>query len=92
LQHYNIARMRAIENRRYIARSANSGISGFISPIGESLKEATIMSKEAISFDVPKLNEKSVYVSIGDVFAKILFVLSIFLYLFVVIQKLKKGK
>jgi apolipoprotein N-acyltransferase len=92
LQHYNIARMRAIENRRYIARSANSGISGFISPIGESLKEATIMSKEAISFDVPKLNEKSVYVFIGDVFAKILFVLSILLYLFVVIQKLKKGK
>lgn len=89
IQHYNIAKMRAIENRRYIARSANTGISGFISPAGVSLKEAKQYSKEAISFEVPLLKNKSIYVIIGDIFANILLFISITLYLFVILQKFK---
>lgn len=38
-QHYNIARMRAIETRKPVLRCANSGVSGLISPAGESLAE-----------------------------------------------------
>lgn len=38
-QHYNIARMRAIETRKPVLRCANSGVSGLISPTGESVQE-----------------------------------------------------
>jgi apolipoprotein N-acyltransferase len=34
-QHLLMARLRAIEQRRWVARSANTGISGFIDPIGQ---------------------------------------------------------
>ena len=36
-QHFQYARLRAIETRRYIARSANTGISGFIDERGNVL-------------------------------------------------------
>jgi apolipoprotein N-acyltransferase len=38
-QHFDYARLRAIETRRYIARSANTGISGFIDDKGNVLSE-----------------------------------------------------
>lgn len=37
--HFNYARLRAIETRRYVARSANTGISGFIDDKGNVLSE-----------------------------------------------------
>jgi apolipoprotein N-acyltransferase len=38
-QHFDYARLRAIETRRYIARSANTGISGFIDDKGNVISE-----------------------------------------------------
>ena len=37
-QHFSFSRLRAIETRRSIARSANTGISGFITPRGDVLQ------------------------------------------------------
>lgn len=57
-QHFAYSRLRAIENRRSIARSANTGISGFINEKGEILqasqyKEACILT-ECISLSTTK--------------------------------------
>ncbi|MEY4866143.1 MAG: apolipoprotein N-acyltransferase, partial [Bacteroidota bacterium] len=35
LQHFEIARLRAIENRKWVARAANTGKSGFLQPNGD---------------------------------------------------------
>ncbi len=53
-QHFAFARIHAIESRRPIARSANTGISGFIDANGMVLqkseyKEKTIMTETLIS-------------------------------------------
>lgn len=66
MQHYLIAAVRAIETRRYIARSANSGITGFISPTGKNLYQAEPYVKTAIAMTVPKLEILSFYVKFGD--------------------------
>ena len=38
-QHWEQASMRAIEEGRYLARAANTGISGFVDPYGRVLKK-----------------------------------------------------
>ena len=38
-QHWDQAAMRAIENGRYLARAANTGVSGFVDPYGRVLAE-----------------------------------------------------
>jgi apolipoprotein N-acyltransferase len=39
-QHFSYARLRAIENRKWVARSANTGISGFINSKGEVVQQS----------------------------------------------------
>jgi apolipoprotein N-acyltransferase len=96
-QHYDIARIRAIENRRYIARCANTGISGWIAPTGRSLGELKHYVPNAGVLSLPLLKEKSLYVRSGDWFPKlcsrlveIMFI--IVLYQMIVKKKRKSGK
>lgn len=65
-QHYQIAVMRAIENRRYIARCANTGVSGFIAANGNDILKAEQYKSLATVETVPTLKEKSFYVIVGD--------------------------
>jgi len=84
-QHYLMAAARAIETRRYIARCANSGVTGFISPVGKSILEAPQYTATAIAASVPLMNEKTLYVQLPDflpiaalAFALILLISAIF--------------
>lgn len=70
-QHNMFAVFRAIENRRWIARCANTGISDFIDPEGNMYEKTEIDVKTNIVFDVGLRNEKTFYTMHGDLFAKI---------------------
>ncbi len=66
-QHYNIARMRAIETRRPVLRCANSGVSGLISPTGASVAEVPV-EQSAVGFvNVVPTNALSPFVRYGNV-------------------------
>jgi apolipoprotein N-acyltransferase len=65
-QHYMIAAMRAVENRRYLVRCGNTGISGFITPLGMSLQRTSINEQIAIADSVPLLNDQTLYARLGD--------------------------
>jgi apolipoprotein N-acyltransferase len=71
LQHFSVAVFRAVENRRTVARSANTGISGFIDPKGEVIEATGIFEDKVISQSVPLLKELTLYTIYGDVFAVI---------------------
>lgn len=65
-QHFAFARLRAIENRKYVARSANTGISGFINQRGDILQQ-TSWWKEAARKQTIQLNQAvTVYQILGD--------------------------
>jgi apolipoprotein N-acyltransferase len=68
-QHFSIAVFRAIENRRTVVRSANTGISGFIDPNGRILETTALFQDAAVTRQVPALTRISLYTRYGDVFA-----------------------
>ena len=69
-QHFSMTVFRAVENRRSLARSANTGISGFIDPAGRILTATPLLQTAAATQTLPLLTTKSVYTRIGDLFAQ----------------------
>jgi len=67
-QHNAQSVLRAVENNRYVIRSANTGISSFISPIGEILAKTEVDKDEVIICDVGIIeNNMTVYTVCGDI-------------------------
>lgn len=78
-QHLMYAKLRAIETRRYVVRSANTGISCFINQKGDVLKQSKWWTATAIKADI-NLNDKlTLYVRTGDLIAKVFSVLALLL-------------
>lgn len=68
-QHLAMARFRAIENRIWLARSANTGISAFISPSGEVTAAGPLFADIRLSATVGLGSEPTFYTRFGDLFA-----------------------
>lgn len=65
-QHFNYARLRAVETRRAIARCANTGISGFIDQRGEVI-DSVGWDRRALLVGTINANETlTPYVRSGD--------------------------
>ena len=77
-QHMNYARLRAIETRTWVARSANTGISCFIDPNGNVLEPQPYNTASAIQLPIPASNTpRSFYVLYGDLLFQIMSSLSL---------------
>jgi len=76
-QHMSYARLRAIETRRWVARSANTGISCFIDPFGNVLNPLPWWKADVIKAEIPSRTEKTFYVKYGDHISKVAGVASI---------------
>jgi apolipoprotein N-acyltransferase len=68
-QHFEMAAMRAIEQGRYLARAANTGISGVIDPYGRVLVRTRLFETEAVVAEARFVQTRTVYARIGDVVA-----------------------
>jgi apolipoprotein N-acyltransferase len=62
----NTVRMRAIENRMALVRVANTGISGFVDPMGRYTGETALFVTAVEAEDVPITAEKTIYTRYGD--------------------------
>ena len=68
-QHFGMVVLRAVENRVSFARSANTGISGFIGPQGRILHATPIFTEEVVTGRIPVGRVRTFYTQQGDVFA-----------------------
>ena len=68
-QHFAMASMRAIEHGRYMARAANTGISGVVDPYGRVVAQSAIFEQVGLVEEVRFLTGRTVYTAIGDVVA-----------------------
>jgi apolipoprotein N-acyltransferase len=89
-QHFSIAIFRAVENRVFVARAANTGISGFIDPKGKILKWGEIFTEEVMSGTIRLSKKKTFYTLYGDIFAWICSAFSLLLLGYVFVQKRSK--
>lgn len=83
-QHLSYAKLRAIETRRSIARSANTGISAFINPKGEITSALGYGTKGALNSKISINNKFTFYVLAGDYIARISFFIALLLLLFAI--------
>ncbi|MGQ0734235.1 MAG: apolipoprotein N-acyltransferase [Acidobacteriota bacterium] len=70
-QHFDMAVMRAIEHGRYLARAANTGISGIVDPYGRVLGRTQLFETATVVGEVRFLRELTVYATIGDLTAQL---------------------
>ncbi len=89
-QHYLLACIRAIENRKYIARSANTGVTGFISPLGISLKEVPQYTATGTNLLLPLLDEVTIYSKYGDWLPLFSFLIFFIISIFEFVKIIKK--
>jgi apolipoprotein N-acyltransferase len=68
-QHLSIAVFRAVENHRFLARAAASGISGFVDPLGRPFGLLAAGRSGITVGEVSARRDLSVYTRIGDAFA-----------------------
>jgi apolipoprotein N-acyltransferase len=70
-QHFEQASMRAIEEGRYLARAANTGVSGIVDPYGRVLARSGLFTSAVLVGEVRFLTGFTVYARIGDLVANL---------------------
>ncbi|MHA4893365.1 apolipoprotein N-acyltransferase [Pedobacter sp. PWIIR3] len=88
-QHLRYAKLRAIETRRYVVRSANTGISAIINQKGDITQQTKWWTRTALKADINMNDELTFYVRNGDLIAIFSYLLGGLLALFVCFSKLK---
>jgi apolipoprotein N-acyltransferase len=76
-QHLNMARMRAIENRRWLLRDTNNGITAVIDPYGRVRQSIPRHQVDALPAQYGFRDDITFYTEHGDVFAWLCLLLSI---------------
>lgn len=86
-QHLLYAKLRAIETRRYVVRSANTGISAFINQKGDVLQQTKWWTRAAIKADINLNDHITLYVRTGDIIAKLASAFALILALYLVFKR-----
>jgi apolipoprotein N-acyltransferase len=90
-QHFSYAKLRAVETRRSVARSANTGISGFINPLGEVISQSAYNTRISLKAEIPLVEKETFYVKYGDFIARVSYFLIIFIGIFAVLKHKREG-
>jgi apolipoprotein N-acyltransferase len=68
-QHFAMAKLRAVENERFLVRAANTGITAVVDPHGRVLERTELFEPTVLVRDVPLLAGSTFYTRHGDLFA-----------------------
>ncbi len=90
-QHLAYAKLRAIENRRWVARSANTGISAFINQRGDVVQQSQWWTATALKADINLNEEQTFYTAYRDIIAKIALLGAFLMLVFGLIMYVRLG-
>jgi apolipoprotein N-acyltransferase len=80
-QHFSMAVFRAIENRKPVMRSANTGISGFIDSNGRIISRTELFQRQVLTGEIKTDKTLTYYSRYGDLFAYFCIVISAILFI-----------
>jgi apolipoprotein N-acyltransferase len=89
-QHMSFSRLRAIESRRYVARSANTGTSCIINQRGDVLQQTSWWEPAVLKGTIHKNKELTFYSIYGDIMGRSFVFVSALLLLFTFVKYFKK--
>lgn len=89
-QHFSYSRIMAIQLRRSIARSGNTGISGFINQKGEVISKTQWWTKIGLKGNINRNDTLTFYAQNGDYIGRIAVFMFLLMGLSIVVIKLKK--
>ena len=89
-QHLDYAKLRAIETRRWVCRSANTGISAFINQRGDIVQKTGWWVKTAIKQDINLNSDLTFYVLHGDYIAHLGCILAVLGIIWVLVRRKKR--
>ncbi|MEO7211952.1 apolipoprotein N-acyltransferase [Mucilaginibacter sp.] len=87
-QHLDYAKLRAIETRRWVCQSANTGISAFINQRGDVVKQSKWWVKTALKHDINLNSDITFYVAHGDYLPKMGSILAVLGIVFLTIKSI----
>jgi apolipoprotein N-acyltransferase len=76
-QHFSMAVFRAVENRKWLLRAANTGISAFVDPHGRVVARTQLFERRTLVEEAAFVPGRSLYARYGDVFAGGCFAVSV---------------
>lgn len=88
-QHADYAKLRAIETRRWVCQSANTGISAFINQRGDMVQHTNWWVASALKQDINLNSDLTFYVIHGDYLAKAGSLISIAVVFWLLVEKVK---
>lgn len=91
-QHRDYARLRAIETRHWVVRSANTGVSCIIDPSGHIMEARPWLESAVIKAHVPATEERTFYVKHGDVLSRLAILAAFLVTLWAIIQVIKRRR
>jgi len=89
-QHFSFSRLRAIETRRSIARSANTGISAFIDQRGDAFQVTNYWEPDVIRQKINANDRITFYSKYGDYIARLSAFTAVFLLLIAISTRLRR--
>ncbi len=89
-QHLMLSQIRAIENRRWVVRSANTGVSAIINPEGELVSQTKYGEKTVLTGNIREENQMTFYARFGDYLGRLASFVAVMLLLINISQSMRE--
>jgi len=87
-QHFTFNVLRAVENDRWVVQSANTGVSGVVSPEGKIIRKTPLFEALWFESEIPLKYDLTFYTKYGDLFAIISCGVSAVFIIFLLLRRL----
>ena len=88
-QHKEIAVLRAVENRKSVVRAANGGVSAIINPLGKTLVESKMLTKDVLVGDVPIQKDETIFTKYSLILPTVSSAISLWIFGIFLLKKIK---